>query len=60
MVLFTIGVWVHPKVLMVRGSLSLKAARQYPKQLIEWPQGWLGMLAFQDGKLLTQGDVLKN
>jgi hypothetical protein len=27
MVLFTIGVWVHPKVLMVRGSVSLKLPR---------------------------------
>lgn len=27
MVLFTIGVWIHPKVLMVRGSVSLKLPR---------------------------------
>jgi len=37
-----------------------EAAGHDPKQLIEWPQAWPGMLAFQDGKLLAQGEVLKN
>jgi hypothetical protein len=37
-----------------------EAARQQPKQLIEWPQLGSGMLAFQDGKLLAQGEVLQH
>jgi hypothetical protein len=33
------------------------AARQHPKQLIEWPQSWPGMFAFQDGELLPESEV---
>ncbi len=37
--------------------LRPEAAREHPKQLIEWPQFWPGMFAFQDGKLLPESEV---
>jgi hypothetical protein len=37
--------------------LRPEPAHQYPKQLIEWPQSWPGMFAFQDGKLLPESEV---
>ena len=37
--------------------LRPEAERQHPKQLIEWPQSWPGMFAFQDGKLLSESEV---
>jgi hypothetical protein len=41
------------------GLLPLRpeAAREHPKQLIERPQSWPGMFAFQDGKLLAESKV---
>jgi hypothetical protein len=37
-----------------------EAARQHPKQLIECPQPGPRMFAFQDGKLLAQGEILQH
>jgi len=41
------------------GLLPLRpeAAREHPKQLIERPQCWPRMLAFQDGELLPESEV---
>ena len=36
------------------------AAHQYPKQLVEWPQPWPGMFAFQDSKLLPESEVFQH
>jgi hypothetical protein len=38
--------------------LRAAAAHQYPKQLIEWPQPWPGMFAFQHRELLMKSEVL--
>jgi len=37
--------------------LRPEAAREHPKQLIEWPQLRPRMFAFQDGKLLPESEV---
>jgi hypothetical protein len=37
-----------------------EAARQHPKQLIEWPQPGPGMFAFEHGELLAKGEVLEH
>jgi|ERR1035441_4623188 hypothetical protein len=38
--------------------LRPEAAHQYPKQLVEWPQSWPGMFAFQHRELLAKSEVL--
>jgi hypothetical protein len=35
-----------------------EAARNDPKELVEWTQSGLRMLAFQEGELLAEGKIL--
>ena len=37
-----------------------EAARDEPKQLVEWAQPWLRVLAFQDDQLLAKDEVFQH